>query len=244
MRLLVLLVLVLAPWMAHAAITIDAVTTSEGLTSTSHSHTIAADATAVIICPAERDTDLGGLTANTASVTVGGQAATQLIGVSDATPWVRSVMFYKLAPLTGAQTVAVTPDTGTDRIVTTVISLKNVAQTNTFNTAASVGSTGTGSTNADLDGIASAVGELVLVCGASSTSASTASPDATAPTSTEQSDVAHTNATSVRSWVYTEDGSATSTDVRVDLAASHRWAMAGAAIREVISAFGHLRRRH
>jgi hypothetical protein len=82
------------------------------------------------------------------------------------------------------------------------------------------------------------------MCGASATAASTASPDATAPTSTEQLDVAHTNATSVRNWVYTEDGAATSIDMRVDLASSVRMAAVAVSIRgDSVDSFGPLRRR-
>lgn len=244
---LVLLVLALVlPSVALGAVTIDTISSSEGFTSggtgsTSHSHTIAADANLVLVCLAERDANASGITADTSSVTVGGAAATKLIGVQESTPQVRSVMFYKLAPATGSQTIAATADTGSDLLVTSVISLKGVAQTGTFNTAGSNSSTG--STNADINGLASAVGEFAVLCGASATAASSSSADATSPVSTEQSDVAHTNGTSVRGWIYTEDGAATSIDMRVDLASSVRWAAVASSLRPLVSSAGPLRRR-
>lgn len=231
----------LLPTWALAAITVDTVGNGEGLTSSSYSHTIAADANFVGVCLAERDTDASGITASSASVTVGGQSATQLTAIQNADNTVRIVLFYKLTPLTGAQTIATTADTGTDRLVTGSISLKGVAQTSTFNTAGS--SSNNNSTDADINGLASAVGELAIMCGASATAASSASADATAPVSTEQQDVAHTNATSVRNWIYTEDGAATSIDMRVDLASSVRWSAVAVSLRPIASTFGALRRR-
>lgn len=242
----VIAALMLFPSLAHA-VSVDTTSTAEGVVSggtasTSHSHTIAADADVVLVCLAERDANASGFTANTASVTVGGASATQLIAVQESTPQVRMALFYKLAPTTGSQTVAATADTGADLLVTSVISLKGVSQTGTFNVAGSTSSTGT--TNVDINSLASAVGEFAIMCGASATAASTASPDATAPTSTEQLDVAHTNATSVRNWVYTEDGAATSIDMRVDLASSVRMAAVAVSIRgDSVDSFGPLRRR-
>lgn len=243
---LLLLLLLLAPTFGYAAVTVDTTSSGEGISATtatsSHSHTIAADANLVVVCLAERDTDAGGITADTASVTVGGASATKLNAVTNPDATSRGVFFYKLAPATGSQTIAVTADTGTNRLTTGVISLKGAAQTSTFNTS-STNSSNTG-TDADLNGIASAVGEFVVLCGSSVTAAASASPDATAPASTEQLDVANSDSTSIRVWVYTEDGAASTTDIRVDLASGNRWTMVGVAVRQLSSAFGPMRRRH
>lgn len=246
-RALILLVVVmlLVACDGYAAVTIDAVSSEEGIgvntASTSHSHTIASDANLVVVCLAERDTSAGGITADTATVTVGGAAATQLSAVQESTPQVRVVMFYKLSPSTGVQTIAATSDSGIDRLLTGVLSLKGVAGSSTFNTAGT--SSNIGSTDADVDGLASAVGEFAVLCGASATAASTASADATAPVSTEQLDVAVTDATTVRGWIYTEAGDTTSINMRVDLASSVRWAATAVSIRGAQGNFGPLRRR-
>lgn len=241
-----LALLLCVPSWVDAAVTVDTTSSGEGISATtatsSHSHTIAADANLVIVCLAERDSDAGGLTADTASVTVGGASATKLNAVTNPDATSRGVFFYKLAPATGSQTIAVTADTGTNRLTTGVISLKGAAQTSTFNTS-STNSSNTG-TNADLNGIASALGEFVLVCGSSVTAAASATPDATAPTSTEQLDVANSDSTSIRVWIYTEDGAASTTDIRVDLASGNRWTTVGSSIRPLSAAFGPLRGRH
>lgn len=218
---------------AQAAVTPDATGSGEGTTSASYAHSIASDATLILVCLAERDTNASGFTANSASVTVDGQAATQLIAVQDGTPQSRMVMFYKVAPSTGSVTISSTADTGTERLVTASLSLKGAATSSTFNTATSNSSLG--STDADVNTIASASGEFGVLCGASLTAASSASADATTPVSTEQLDIAHTDATSVRNWIYTEDGAASSIDMRVDLASSVRWSAVAVSIRAAAS---------
>ena len=231
--LIVLLVLMFVPAHSWAAITFDASTTMEGLTTTSGNATIAADANVALICLAQRDTNSSGITANTASVTVGGEAATQLSGVcsdSCGALAVRAVWFYKLAPATGTVAIAATSDTGTDRIVTGVVSYKGVAQTSTFNTPGTNSSTS--SAAMDVDSLASAIGELGVLCGAISGSGTTPSADATVPVSTERVDTAHTNATSVRVTTYEEAGDTSTINMRVDLSASVRWAAVAASMRE------------
>lgn len=231
-------VLVASP--VWAAITYDTSSVGEGTNSTSHSHTVAADANIAIICLAMRETTPSVQPAT--AVTVGGQAATFLAGVTTGDSIIRTEMWYKLAPLTGAQTVAVTADATTDRIVTGVMTFKDVAQASTFNTA--VTNSSTGSTNADVDSISSAVGEVGVYCGGVRTSASTPSADATAPVSTERFEEPHNDAISVIGFGYTEDGAATSIDMRVDLTGSERWAAAAVSMRPLVtSSFGVLKRR-
>jgi len=217
---------------ADAAITLGTASSAEAAVGTpntlSYSHVVEASANAVIVCLAERDTNASGFTVDTASVTIGGQAATQLIGQFNGVS-IRSVLFYKLAPPTGTQTIAVTGDTGGERLVVATVALQGVAQTSTFNTAAGAGTTAV--TDMDINTLASAVGEVAVMCGAIRTSAVTPSPDATAPTSTELVDVAHTDSTSVRVFMYTESGASTSIDMRVDASASADWAGTAVSIR-------------
>jgi len=156
---------------------------SGGTTSTSHSHTVAADANIAIICVWQRDS--GTSVTQSSGVTIGGQAATWLVGVNNSLNSLRSDLWYKLAPLTGAQTVVASGGATVSRMVTGVMTFKGVAQTSTFNTPASVGSSAS-DTNADLNGIASAVGELVVLCGGDRLQTTTPSPDATVPVSTER----------------------------------------------------------
>lgn len=229
----------------YAAVTIDAVSSGEGegvdTASTSHTHTIASDANLVLVCLAERDTSAGGFTADTATVTVGGAAATKLSASQESTPQVRVVMFYKLSPSTGAQTIAATSDAGIDRLLTGVLSLKGVDGSSTFNTSGT--NSNTGSTDADVDGLASAAGEFAVLCGASATAASTTSADATAPVSTQQLDAAVTDSLTVRGWIYTEAGDTSTINMRVDLASIVRWAATAVSIRSAQGNFGPLRRR-
>jgi hypothetical protein len=239
-----LVLLLLLPTYAGAAITFDTASGSGGLSSTSHSHTVAADANIAIICTAQRETGLA--VAQSTSVTIGGQAADgMLVGVNNSTNNVRAELWYKLSPLTGAQTVAVTGGAGTDRMVTTVMTWKNVAQTSTFNTAASIGSTASG-TNADLNGIASAVGEMAVLCGSVRVLTATPSPDATAPVSTERIEQGFdSGGTTHMGFGYSEDGAASTVDMRIDLAGSETWALVAASMREVAasSTSGYLKRR-
>lgn len=223
---------------AWSAITLDnAASFGDGTAAAnpqSSSVTIAADANLAIVCLAERDTNSSNFTASTASVTVGGVAATQLTAVQTSDNLIRSVLFYKLAPATGSVTVQATPDTGSDLMAVGVLTFKGVAQSGTFNTAATNSSTG--SANADVDGLASSVGELAVLCGATRLSTTTASPDATTPVSTEQLDYVTTGgAIFVRMFSYTEDGASSSINMRVDLAGSDRWAAAAVSLRPLLT---------
>ena len=227
--------------LSYADPTIGTPTTAEAAVGTPNTvtfnHTIESDANLVLICLAERDTNASGFTVDTASVTVGGQAATQLIGQGNGAT-IRTVMFYRLAPPTGTQSISVTGDTGNDRLMVAAIAVINAAQTSTFNTAKGAGTTAT--TNMDVDTISSAIGELGVMCGSIRTSAITASADATSPVSTEQVDVAHSDSTSVRIFMYTEAGAATSIDMRVDASGSADWAATAVSIR---ASAGSTRRR-
>ena len=229
-----LLGLALLPAPLWAAITFDTASGSGGTTSTSHSHTVAVDANIAIVCTAQRESGLA--VAQSSSVTIGGQAADgMLVGANNSTNNVRAELWYKLAPLTGSQTVAVTGGAGTDRMVTTVMTWKGAAQTSTFNTASSLGSTASG-TNIDLDGIASALGEMVVLCGSSRVLASTPSPDATAPVSTERIEQAFdSGGTSHMGFGYSEAGAASTIDMRIDLATSETWAVVAASMRELVA---------
>jgi hypothetical protein len=177
------------------------------------------------------------------SVTIGGQAATFLDGVNNSTNALRVELWYKLSPLTGAQTVAVTPDATTDRMVTGVMTFKNVAQTSTFNTPSTLGSSASG-TDADLDSIASAVGELAVLCGQSRVLTSTPSPDATAPVSTERYELGFdSGGTTTMGFGYTEDGASPTINMRIDLATSELWALVGVSMRPLATDIGYLKRR-
>lgn len=231
-----LLCLLLWCWSAPAwsqAITIDNVTSAEAPvgtpgTVTFNSHAIAADANAVLIGVCERDTNASGYTVDTATVTVSGVSATQVIGQGNGAS-MRSVLFRLLAPATGSPSIVVNGDTGTDRMIVGVISLKNVASSSAFNTAGGVGAVGT--TDGDIDGLASAADEFAVMVGCIRTATPTPSPDATAPVSTEQLDVAHTDATSVRVYLYTEAGAASSINMRTDFSVSADWAATAVSIR-------------
>lgn len=235
-RLIVLLLVLWAPAPLWAAITVDTVSGSGGTTSTSHSHTVAADANLVMACVVEREDGLA--VAQATSVTIGGQAMTALpsgAGVNSTTR-LRAEWFYRLAPSTGAQTVAVTGGAGTDRMVTTVITLKGAAQSSTFNTPSVLGSTAAG-TNVDLNSIASAVGELGLLCGISRVETVTPSPDAATPVSTELIEQPfNSGGTSTLGFIYSEDGASPTIDMRVDLSGNEIWAVSGVSVRAAAAA--------
>ncbi len=194
---------------AWAAPTFDAASSSEGTTSTSHDQTVAADANIIIVCLAIRDT--AGAVQPATAVTVEGAAATFLVGASNAV--IRTELWYKLAPTTGVGvTIAATGDATTDAMVTGAMSFKAVAQSSTFNTAASA--TGS-SADVDVVTIASAVGEMVAYCGAGQHLSATYSADAATPVSTERYEDLHSGL-ALGGFGYTEDGAATSINIRVD----------------------------
>jgi hypothetical protein len=225
----ILLLVLLMASPSWAAITFDTASSSGGTTSTSHSHTVAVDANIAIVCIGQRE--IGAAVQAPSNVTIGGEAASSLTSATASTNALRVDLYYKLSPLTGTQTVAATGGAGTDRMVTGVMTFKGVAQTSTFNTAASLGSSAAG-TNADLTGIASAVGELVVLCGQSRIDTVTPSPDPTVPSSTERYEQAFSSGgTSTLGFGYTEDGANSTIDMRIDLATSDTWALAAASMR-------------
>lgn len=245
LMLVVLGVLVLAGEV-RAAVVLGSVVSAEANVGTpntlSQALTIDGDADAALVGVCERDTNASGFTVDTATVTIAGASATQLLGHDNGVS-IRALLFYQLTPATGTPTIAVTGDTGNDRLVIGVMSLKGVQQSSTFNTAGT--GSGLGVTNADIDALASAAGEFAVMLGCIRTNAITPSADATAPVSAEQLDVAHTDSTSVRAFLYTEAGASPTLDMRVDLSGSGDWAGVAVSIRAATGgAFGPLRRRY
>jgi hypothetical protein len=222
---------------ASAAITFDAASSSEGTTSTTHNATIAADANIAIVCVALRENNAGNPQQST-GVTVGGAAATLLVASnSGASNPGRIELWYKLAPSTGTVSVVATGDATTDEMVTGVLTFKGVAQTSTFNTATSALSSA-GSANMDVDSIASALGEMGVLCGYGRTSTTTASADATSPVSTERYEDNQGATGGLVGVGYTEDGAASTINMRVDLSASVQWAAAAVSMKPLVSRAG------
>lgn len=223
------------------AIVVDAVTTAEGTTSTSHSHTLAADANIAVICTASRDAQ-GAVLGNT-GVTVGGQAATFLVGSTNVGNVVRAELWYKLVPLTGAQTVAVTADATTEHTVTGVMSFKGVAQTSTFNTTSSAQSS---ATDIDINGLLSAGGEMGVMCIAHRTLTGAdpvLSADSLTPVSVEQFQRSHAADAGVLVAGFTEDGAVTSIDMRVNSSQAQQWGAVAVSMRPLVGTTRALRRR-
>jgi hypothetical protein len=215
-----------------AAITYDADSTGTGSTSTSHSATIAADANMAILCLSYRE-DGGAVGSIATAPTINSQNATFLNGVSVGGV-MRVEMWYFAAPPTGTQTVAGTYPAGTDAAVTGIMTFKGVTTGTTaaiFNDDDGHTASSAGSTNADVDSITSAVGEMGVYCGSARTSTTTASADGTAPTSTEQYEQAQASGGGgMIGFGYTEDGAATSINMRVDLSGSVQWTAVGASM--------------
>jgi hypothetical protein len=189
------------------------------------------DADIAIVCVNQFENT--GAVQSARGVTIGGQAATFLAGQTrTANPVVRTELWYKLSPLTGEQTVAATGHATTDKMVTGVMSFKGVAQASTFNGS---GTTAEGdSRNADVDSIASAVGEMGVLCGAAQQGGVDLSvaPDGGAPASTEQFDLRQSaGGASILGFGYTEDGAVTSIAMRVNLSASVNWAAEAVSLR-------------
>lgn len=210
-----------------AALAIDSVATpGTGTTSTTHSHNIGASANLLVICPAERDG--GNSVQPVASVTVDSVAATPLDGLGTGVG--RIEFWYMLSPTPNATaSIVATGGSGTDQMVTGSISFTGAAQTSTFNTVKKAGPT-TG-INADLDTMASAVGELALAC-VQMNGSHTCAADAGTPVSVEKWDTNSGGQTS--SCGYTEDGAAT-LDMRVDINSSADWVAMGVSIRPLVA---------
>jgi hypothetical protein len=216
-----------------AAISYDATSgqSSEGTTSTTHNVTIAADANILIVCLAIRES--GGAVAAATGVTVGGAAATFLSGATNAGNVIRAEMWYKLAPATGTVSVVASYNASTDLAITGGMAFKGVAQSSTFGTPVTAVSSAT--TNIDVDAIGSAVGEMGVLCGAvrdNGSAQTTVSADGTAPVSTERYEDPHgAGLPSITGFGYTEDGAATSINMRVDANNTAQWAAVGVSMR-------------
>lgn len=235
MKRLLIILLLLLPLPVHAAITIDAISTDDGMNGGNIiiSHTAAADATLALVCASDRDTTENTLGANP-TATYAGNAMTAVPGaIGTYSDTMRSSMFYYVSPPSGASNIELNESASSDRYVMSVITLKGTATTDIFNTASA---TGASSASADIDGLASAVGEFAVMCGAIRTNTPTVSPDATSPVSTEQVEYDHPDAIGITHFVYTEDGAATSINMRVDISASQWWAAAAVSIRPAVSA--------
>ena len=225
LRFITALVLLLIPSWAWAAITFDAASSAEGTTSTSHSHTIASDANIVVICVVMRDGG-GAVEAITTAPTVGGQNASLVTGAVrtlTANNSRRVEMWYKLAPPTGSQTIAVTSPAVTDQTLTGVLSYKSVAQSSTWGTA----SVAEGGSNSDIDlfNIVSAVNEMGVMCGATQNAGTPATftADANTPVSTERLDVAHSTGSTMSLGMYEETGTASNFDMRMNSSITSNW---------------------
>lgn len=241
---LLLILSLLVPAQGWAQVTFDAASGGGfgGVASGSANHTVAADANIAVTCVGTREN--GGV-AVAPTVTIGGEAMTHLDGGTDSSGVSRADLFYKLSPLTGVQSVVVTGGAGADRIAFATTTWKGVAQASTFNTVAKIGASSAG-TNADLNSIPSAIGEVVAACGAARVQTATPSPDPTAPTSDERREQPFDlSGTTTIAWAYSEAGASPTVDIRVDLAGSEIWAMVGASMRPLAAAtdFGFLRRR-
>ncbi len=213
-----------------AAITYDATSgqSGEGTTSATHNVTVAAGSNIMIVCVAVRDS--AGAVASVSSVTVGGAAATFLVGQSNSGSVVRVEMWYKLAPATGTVSVVATGGAGTDFMVTGGLAFSGVAQSSTFNTPASLQNSGT---TVNVTSIASAVGEMVVGCEvARSGTAVVFSAEGTPPTSTERYDNHHDTGTgTLAGAAYTEAGASPTVDLLVNLNESVQNAAVGVSMR-------------
>lgn len=224
-----LIILLLLPFTSWAAVAFDTATDSEGTTSTTHNHTAGSGATLAIICVAARES--GGAIANVASVTYGGNNAT--FHARQATGGVTlAEMWYYPNPPASAQSVVATGGAGTDFMVTGVMTFTGSATTSPLGTA--VPFTSGGTTNVDLDAIASAVGEMGVACGntrQANGSTVTVSADATVTASDEQFERRHSpESNSLAGWGYTEPGAATSINMRIDQSGSAQVSAVAASI--------------
>lgn len=244
MRALILIGILLIPTLGHAAVTVDAITSGEGLNNgnMSVSHTGAADATLALVCVTERSAT--NTLSGSPTLTYGGNSMTLVSGATiNQSSRVQAELYAYVSPPSGSQTVNFTRSTNSDRYIMSVITLKGTASSNIFNTAGTFGSTG--ATNINIDGLASSSGELAILCGIQATNAPVVSPDATAPTSTEQIEVDHTDGTGLTHFVYTEAGASSSINMRVDSDTSQYTAAVAVSILPAGggSSFGIMRRR-
>ena len=242
---LVLLLILLSPVIGQAQVTVGSAVSAESSpaasTTVTYNHTIEVDATGIVVALCERDTNASNFTAGSSTVTVGGVSATQVTAVQTSDNIIRIPMFYLASPSIGTQSIVANSDTGSDRMIVGSMTVKGAALSSPLNTALTASNIG--SANADISGLASNANELAVLVGCVRTSTVTPSPDATAPVSTEQLDVAHTDATSVRIFIYTESGASPTVDMLVDLSASERWSADAVSIMPPVASGTSIRRR-
>lgn len=242
MKHLLIILLLLLPAQLHAAITIDGTPSfTAGLNGTgdpdlSVSHTSTAP-TLALACVLERAT-ANNMGASTSVPTYAGNAMTLVTGATQTQATrMKTSMYYYVNPASGTQTVALpTVSTNSTRYALSVITLAGTATTSIFNTAGTNGADS--GTDLDVDSLASAVGEFGVACGAQSTNAPAFSADATSPVSTEQldEDLTATDSIGLSHFIYTEDGAATSINIRVDSTVSQYWSMVAVSIRPAVAA--------
>lgn len=232
MRALVCILFIFLPSVA-GAITLHNASSAESSPATSltisYNHTVDSASNAAIVLVCERDTNSSGFT-DDAAVTVGGAGATLIDRTASPDNLVRALLFRLLAPSTGSTAINVTGDTGSDRLMVSVLDYEGVQ-----GFSASVTASNNASTDVNVDGVASASGEIGVMGGCARTSAVTVAADATAPVSTERIDAAHTDSVSIRMFVYDEAGAAGSIDLRADLSVTERWAAVGVSLRPTVS---------
>lgn len=242
MHYLLTLLLLLLPSPLWAAITIDGTISfvagrnGTGYPDLSVSHSSTAP-TLALACVAERASS-NNMGASTSVPTYGGNTMTLVTGATQTQATrVKTSLYYYVSPPSGSQTVALaTVSTNSNRYMMSVMTLAGTATTSIFNTAGTNG--GDSGQNLDVDGLASAVGEFAVACGLQSTNAPVFSADATSPVSTEQldEDMTATDSIGLSHFVYTEDGAATSINMRVDSTVSQYWSMVAVSIRPAVTA--------
>jgi hypothetical protein len=234
LRLFIIAALTLYAGSVWAAVAFDAVSASVSSvpgTSTTQTHIVGSDATIVLICVSSRDT--GSAIQPVTSVTVGGSAATLLNRVQNSANALSAELWYRLSPPAGLQTINVTNNAANDRTVTTAITLKGSDSAAPFGASIATSDPGSDNANVDINGIASAVGEMGILCGAARTNLTTASPDATSVTSIEEIEMVHGDATSNIGFIYSEDGASPTIDMRVDLTPAARWAAVAVSVKNL-----------
>lgn len=215
-----------------SAITLNNTSTAESSpptsTTISYAHTVHASSNMAVVLVCERDTNGSGFT-DDAVVSVGGASALLIDRAQSTDNLVRALLFARVNPSTGSATIAVTGDTGSDRLVVGVLDYADVASSGSFGAPVINGSSG--SNNVDVDGVPSSIGELGVMGGCARTSAVTVSADPTAPVSTERLNAAHTDSVSIRLFAYDEPGASGTINMRADLSVSERWAAVGVSMR-------------
>lgn len=184
-----------------------------------------------LVCRAIRENG-GAVAADTAVPTINGVNTTQIgTGITNSSNVMRAELYYMVNPPAGSQAVATTPAATTDRNMTVVAEYTGVDQTTPVGTATTLSAS---TVNVDIDGIASAIDDMVVACLSirSQDPHATVAPDATAPVSTERIDQGHTATTNtLKIAFYEEAGAATSTNIRVDLDIGSQSAHVGVSLK-------------